>query len=82
MVNGTNYDHKCPKNGCEKMVDFSRLACYPHWRLVPWKLGNELHRLWVNDAGSKEYYDVRGECIDAMNGKEPGNGNGNPSSAQ
>src|ERR1700685_3835735 len=36
----------CPVPGCSARIDFSRLMCRGHWRLVPWEMRGSVWATW------------------------------------
>jgi hypothetical protein len=42
----------CPAHGCGARIDFSRLMCRDHWRLVPWELRGRVWATWRSGEGT------------------------------
>lgn len=61
--------HECPIDGCDEPVDYARLMCYPHWRMVPPKLSAKLYQTWDRGrgAGTKDHQKAMKEAVKAVN---------------
>jgi hypothetical protein len=44
--------HECPKNGCNKQIDYTMLMCSRHWYEVPKPLRKAVWRAWQDGAGA------------------------------
>lgn len=43
--------HQCPVEGCATLVQYDRLMCGRHWRLVDGTLQRRLYRTWNHGEG-------------------------------
>lgn len=61
--------HDCPIDGCHEQVDYVRLMCYSHWRMVPPKLSAKLYQTWDRGrgAGTKDHHKAMKEAVKAVN---------------
>jgi hypothetical protein len=44
--------HTCPISSCTTDVEYGKLLCVPHWRMVPRPLQKALYRTWRGRYGS------------------------------
>ena len=50
-------DHECPAPGCDRQVNYTMLACRPHWYAIPKSLRDAVWRTYRRGlgAGSPEH---------------------------
>ena len=62
--------HKCPKDGCDKMLTWQRLACRPHWFSLSLPTRKRVLFAWAGGRGlpTTEYLQARAVAVAELNG--------------
>jgi hypothetical protein len=58
--------HKCPKNGCPKMLGHDVLACRQHWYALTPATRSAVNRAWWRGTHD-EYLAAREAAVEEMN---------------
>lgn len=60
--------HKCPVDGCDKVVSNSMLMCPAHWHRVPKAIGAAVYREYRKQPLSEAHVRAMQLAIDSVNG--------------
>ena len=62
--------HKCPKDGCTKMMPHDRLACRPHWFSISFATRKRVLFAWAGGRGIADtaYLEARAVAVAELNG--------------
>lgn len=65
------HTHECPAGPCALQVDWDKLMCPDHWRMVPPQLRTAVLTTWRYGAGAgtPAYLDAREAAVDAVNAR-------------